>query len=75
LDLARSAVNHGINAKGDSSDSTALKALPSDLTRLSKSKNGIPLAANVKRTISCADDVAAHGARNITYMGPDLPSY
>jgi mono/diheme cytochrome c family protein len=56
---------HGKDAKGNGPAAAALKKAPADLTRISARNGGTFPAVKVKRYIEGADEVAAHGTRDM----------
>ena len=60
---------HGKTALGDGPAATALKKKPADLTRLSARNGGKFPDLKVARYIEGADDVAAHGNRDMPIWG------
>ena len=59
------AVCHGKDAKGNGPAAAALKKAPADLTRISARNGGKFPAVRVKRYIEGADEVPAHGTRDM----------
>ena len=65
---------HGVDAKGHGPAAEALKMEPADLTLL-KQKNGGKFPSNkVGRVISGADEITAHGSREMPLWGPIFQS-
>ena len=68
--LAYCAPCHGKLGTGDGPAAAALKTPPADLTRIAARNNGSFPAVRVKRFIEGADEVAAHGTREMPMWGP-----
>jgi mono/diheme cytochrome c family protein len=63
------AVCHGLDGRGDGPAATALAKEPKNLTQLARQEGGkFPFAA-VRRYIEGADEVAAHGSRDMPIWG------
>lgn len=60
---------HGKDAKGTGPAAKALVKAPADLTTLAKRNNGTFPDVKVKRYIEGADEVAAHGSRDMPMWG------
>jgi len=60
---------HGKDAKGTGPAAKALVKAPADLTTLAKRNNGTFPEVKVKRYIEGADDVQAHGSRDMPMWG------
>ncbi len=60
---------HGTDGKGNGPAATALKATPTDLTRLAVNHKGAFPEDAVKSYIKGADAVAAHGTRDMPVWG------
>jgi mono/diheme cytochrome c family protein len=63
------AVCHGKTGVGDGPAAKALSKAPADLTRLSTRNGGSFPEVKVKRYIEGADEVAAHGSRDMPMWG------
>lgn len=63
------AVCHGHNGEGNGPAADALKKVPVDLTRISRKNGGKFPEIKVMRTITGADEVAAHGNRAMPIWG------
>ena len=63
------AVCHGVAAKGDGPAAEALKKRPADLTQLARKNNGEFPEVRVMNFITGADEVAAHGNRDMPVWG------
>ena len=63
------AVCHGKTGVGDGPAAKALAKAPADLTRLSARNGGNYPEVKVKRYIEGADEVAAHGSRDMPMWG------
>ena len=63
------AVCHGKTGVGDGPAAKALAKAPADLTRLSARNGGTYPEVKVKRYIEGADEVAAHGTRDMPMWG------
>jgi mono/diheme cytochrome c family protein len=63
------AVCHGLTGKGDGPAASELKTSPTDLTMLSSNNNGVFPEVRVRRYIEGADEVAAHGTRDMPMWG------
>jgi mono/diheme cytochrome c family protein len=61
---------HGKAGKGDGPAVPALKKAPADLTTLSARNGGVFPAVKVSRYIDGADELAAHGSRDMPVWGP-----
>lgn len=60
---------HGMSAKGDGPAARALTKAPADLTKLSARNGGQFPTVRVRRYIEGADEVAAHGSRDMPMWG------
>ena len=60
---------HGKDAKGTGPAAKALVKAPADLTTIAKRNNGTFPEVKVKRYIEGADEVAAHGSRDMPMWG------
>lgn len=60
---------HGLGATGDGPAAKALTKAPADLTRISIRNDGNFPEVRVKRYIEGADEVAAHGTRDMPVWG------
>lgn len=60
---------HGMTGKGDGPAASALKVKPTDLTMLSFNNKGVFPELRVRRFIEGADEVAAHGNREMPIWG------
>ena len=72
---------HGLDATGNGPAAKALTKAPADLTRISARNGGQFPEVRVKRYIEGADEIAAHGSRDMPIWGslfrslePDLIS-
>jgi mono/diheme cytochrome c family protein len=63
------AVCHGTTGKGDGPAAVALKKMPADLTKISARNGGTFPATKVSRFIEGADEIAAHGNRDMPVWG------
>ena len=63
------AVCHGKDGKGNGPAAAALTKAPADLTRISQRNGGTFPGVRVKRYIEGADEVAAHGTRDMPMWG------
>jgi len=63
------AVCHGTEAKGNGPAAASLKKVPADLTKLSANNKGTYPEVHVKRYIEGADDITAHGTRDMPMWG------
>ena len=63
------AVCHGKEGRGDGPAAKALAKTPADLTTLAARNNGTFPAIKVTRYIEGADEVAAHGSRDMPMWG------
>ena len=63
------AVCHGKDAKGNGPAATSLKKAPADLTKIAERNAGTFPAVHVKRYIEGADEVPAHGSRDMPIWG------
>jgi mono/diheme cytochrome c family protein len=63
------AVCHGDSAKGNGPAADALKKAPADLTQIARRNGGKFPEIRVMRTITGADEVAAHGSRAMPIWG------
>jgi cytochrome c553 len=63
------AVCHGKEGKGDGPAAKALTKVPADLTKLSERNKGQFPEVRVRRYIEGADEVAAHGSRDMPMWG------
>ena len=63
------AVCHGTDAKGRGPAAASLKKAPADLTRIAERNAGAFPEVRVKRYIEGADEVAAHGSRDMPVWG------
>jgi mono/diheme cytochrome c family protein len=61
---------HGANATGDGPAASALKATPTDLTKLSQSNNGQFPADKVSSILKGTADMPAHGSADMPVWGP-----
>lgn len=61
---------HGKLGKGDGPAATALKTPPADLTRIAARNKGRFPDVRVQRFIEGADEIAAHGTREMPMWGP-----
>jgi mono/diheme cytochrome c family protein len=61
---------HGKDAKGTGPAAKALVKAPADLTTIAKRNGGAFPEVKVKRYIEGADDVSAHGSREMPIWGP-----
>ena len=69
------AVCHGEDGKGNGPAADALKKAPADLTQVARKNGGTFPELKVQRTITGADDVAAHGNRAMPVWGPIFRSF
>lgn len=60
---------HGLDATGNGPAAKALTKAPADLTRISARNNGQFPEVRVKRYIEGADEIAAHGSRDMPIWG------
>lgn len=60
---------HGLGATGDGPAAKALAKAPADLTRISARNGGQFPVVRVKRYIEGADEVTAHGSRDMPVWG------
>lgn len=60
---------HGLSGKGDGPAAAALKKAPADLTRISARRGGKFPTVEVTRYIRGADEVPAHGNRDMPVWG------
>lgn len=60
---------HGVSARGDGPAAKALTKVPADLTKLSARNGGQFPTVRVRRYIEGADEVAAHGSRDMPMWG------
>lgn len=60
---------HGADGKGQGPAAAALKKRPADLTALASHNKGVYPTADVVRYITGADEVAAHGNRDMPVWG------
>jgi mono/diheme cytochrome c family protein len=63
------AVCHGKEGKGNGPAALSLKKAPADLTKISERNAGSFPEVRVKRYIEGADEVAAHGSRDMPVWG------
>lgn len=63
------AVCHGKEGKGNGPAASALTKTPADLTRIAARNGGTYPEVRVKRYIEGADEVAAHGTRDMPMWG------
>lgn len=63
------AVCHGPDAKGNGPAAKALTKAPADLTKINARNNGTFPEVRVRRFIEGADDIAAHGTRDMPMWG------
>lgn len=63
------AVCHGKDAKGNGPAATALKKMPTDLTRISANNGGAFPEVRVRRYIEGVDEVPSHGSRDMPIWG------
>ena len=63
------AVCHGTQGKGDGPAAKSLTKVPADLTKLTARNNGTFPDVKVRRYIEGADEVAAHGTRDMPMWG------
>ncbi len=68
--LSYCATCHGKLGRGDGPAAAALKTAPADLTHISARNKGSFPEVRVKRFIEGADEVAAHGTREMPMGGP-----
>jgi mono/diheme cytochrome c family protein len=61
---------HGVKGLGDGPAARALTKVPADLTRLATRNGGQFPTVRVRRYIEGADEVAAHGSRDMPMWGP-----
>lgn len=61
---------HGKLGRGDGPAAAALKTPPADLTRIAARNKGTFPEVRVKRFIEGADEIAAHGTREMPMWGP-----
>jgi mono/diheme cytochrome c family protein len=61
---------HGKEGRGDGPAAPALKRVPADLTTLTSRNGGQFPQVRVRRYIEGADEVAAHGTRDMPVWGP-----
>lgn len=61
---------HGKEGRGDGPAAAALKRAPADLTKISARNGGTFPDTRVKRYIEGADEVEAHGTRDMPMWGP-----
>lgn len=61
---------HGQDGKGNGPAASALRSVPTDLTRLSTHNKGAFPAQSVGRYIKGLDAMAAHGSRDMPVWGP-----
>lgn len=61
---------HGKEGRGDGPAAAALKRAPADLTTLTARNGGKFPEVRVRRYIEGADEVAAHGTRDMPIWGP-----
>ena len=61
---------HGARGVGDGPAARALTKVPADLTKLSARNGGQFPTVRVRRYIEGADEVAAHGSRDMPMWGP-----
>jgi len=64
------AVCHGKGGKGNGPAASALTKVPADLTKISARNKGAFPETRVRRYIQGADEVAAHGSRDMPMWGP-----
>src|SRR5579862_2162540 len=69
------AVCHGEDGKGNGPAADALKKAPADLTQVARKNGGNFPELKVQRTITGADDVAAHGNRAMPVWGTIFRSF
>jgi mono/diheme cytochrome c family protein len=60
---------HGVSGKGDGPAASALKKTPADLTKISARHGGKFPSVEVSRYIEGADEIAAHGSRDMPVWG------
>lgn len=60
---------HGATGVGDGPAAKALTKVPADLTRISARNGGTFPTVRVRRYIEGADEVAAHGSRDMPMWG------
>jgi mono/diheme cytochrome c family protein len=63
------AVCHGKEAKGNGPAAKSLTKAPADLTKLAANNKGVYPEVHVKRFIEGADEVPAHGTRDMPMWG------
>jgi mono/diheme cytochrome c family protein len=63
------AVCHGDNGKGNGPAADALKKAPADLTQVARKNGGTFPEVKVQRTIAGADEIGAHGNRDMPVWG------
>jgi mono/diheme cytochrome c family protein len=63
------AVCHGKGGMGNGPAAKSLTKAPADLTKLAANNNGVYPEVHVKRFIEGADEVAAHGTRDMPMWG------
>jgi mono/diheme cytochrome c family protein len=61
---------HGKLGRGDGPAAAALTRVPADLTKISARNKGTFPEVRVKRYIEGADEIAAHGTRDMPMWGP-----